>query len=826
MSIVYESLSGVSQVFFVKDETGVFLTSVDVYFSSKDDTAPITLEIRNVVSGIPGNVTIPFSKVTLEPNNVSVSSDASVATKFTFPSPVYLSGPQQQSFRDNASSSQQAQAYAITVTSNSSKYNVFVAEQGKPSLNDGSIFSNSPGTVGNYFRAQNAATWVPSALETLKYTVYRANFANEGLVRFFNSSTSQNTGTISVTGQNQFTPLDKRIVVGLGSTGISSNVAIGVSIVQGSATATLTGLGASVGIATVYNVGTGYTNGTFTGVNLITETGFGQGAVATIGVVNSGIATVTITSSGSGYAAGDVLGVGTVGQNIGFGGKVLVETVGLTNSLKLSNVQGQFQVGLTTVKYINSSGITTTIAENTGVGITISSIVEDQVYDGLHIKVNHLNHGMHSQENLVNISQFRPLNTQIHSKLSVDLNVGETTLNVDSTNGFETFEGLPVGTGNTGYVIIGKEVVGYTTYSSTTLGTLTRQIDGTDTQPFLTGAYVYKYEFNGMSLRRINKTHNFANVDVDNHPITLDSYYIKIDNSTSGKDRTNDLYFKDSLASGQSGTTISQNIPYEEMLTKIKSITPSKTNIESKVRTFTGTSISGNENSFQDAGFQDFPLNMPVYFDSPRVVASSTNESYFALPSPGNRSLELDFYMSSTDSRVSPVIDLDEASVILTTNRLNKPVSDFATDDNVRSLNNDPHESVYISKLIELKIPANSLKVFLTAAQSTSSDIRMFYRIFRPDIQSINYEPFPGFSNYSVGQDGIKRVIDSSLNDGSPDKKHLQESRNTLQDYEFSVDDLPDFTGFSIKIIMAGSNQALPPYLQTLRAIATKKPSI
>ena len=822
MSVIYESLSGVSQLFFVNDETGIFLTSVEVYFSNKDDLLPITLQIRNVVSGIPGNVVIPFSEVTLEPSQIQVSTDASVPTKFTFASPVYLSGPQQQELRNNTSSFQQTQQYAITLLSNSSNYKFFIAEQGKESLNDGSIFSNTPGTVGNYFKSQNAATWIPSPLETLKYRLFRASFTNEGLVRFFNAPSSIETKTISVTGSNQFYPLSKRIIVGLGSTVTNTQIGLGVTVVQNSATATLIGLGASAVSAIVNSVGVGYTNGTFSNIDLTTETGFGQGAKATIGVTSSGISTVTITFGGFGYSVGDILNIGTIGQDVGFGGKVSISQVGSTNSLQLDEIQGQFNVGLSTLTFINLSGVSTSL----GLGVSVSSIVEDQFYDGLHMKVTHINHGMHSAENYVKISEFRPLNTEVHSKLSANLSTSDTTITLDNASGFEIFEGLSVSPTNLGYAIIGKEVVSYSGTTATQLTGVVRTIDGTPTQPFLTGTYVYKYEFNGVSLRRINKVHNFADVDTTNHPIELDSYFIKIDPSTSGKDRSNDLFFKETVLGGQTGTHLTQNIQYEQLITRVKNIIPAKTNLSSKVRTFTATSINGNENSFVDSGFTDFQINQPVFFDNPKLVASSTNETQFALPSPGNRSLQFDFYMTTTDERVSPVIDREEVGTVLYSNRLNNPVQNFSTDDRVRSLDSDPHEAIYISKIVQLSIPANSIKVLLTGTQNDTNDIRVFYRIIRPEINSINYEPFPGYSNYQIGQDGIKRVIDASLSDGSADFDYIKQTADVLQDFEYSVDDLPDFTAFAIKIVMSGTNQARPPMLKTLRAIATKKPKI
>ena len=172
-------------------------------------------------------------------------------------------------------------------------------------------------------------------------------------------------------------------------------------------------------------------------------------------------------------------------------------------------------------------------------------------------------------------------------------------------------------------------------------------------------------------------------------------------------------------------------------------------------------------------------------------------------------------------------------NAILTSNLINSPYginenSNYANDDTVRSLYNDKHATIYISKPVRLKIPANSIKVLLSASRNDTNDIRVLYQLFRDDVPqaSENYELFPGHSNYQIDGQGIKRVIDSSLNDGSEDTFVRQTSNSSFRDYEYSVDDLPNFNAFAIKIVMAGTNQAIPPLIRQLRAIATTKPKI
>jgi hypothetical protein len=459
------------------------------------------------------------------------------------------------------------------------------------------------------------------------------------------------------------------------------------------------------------------------------------------------------------------------------------------------------------------------------------------------MKIYNQNHGMHSSENYVTITEMRPLNSDTNSKLSATLSSTESsTISLVSSSGFDVFEGVAVSSGNPGYVVIGNEIIAYSGVSGNNLTTLTRPIDGSQAQSYDSGTYVYKYEFNGISLRRINKTHNLSQVDNTNHPTELDSFFIKIettekdfDNVGIGSNRP-DLYFKETTQTGQSGTVISNNIQFEEITPNIAYIIPSKTNLTAKIRTFRGTSVGSDsitQPSFIDDGFEDISLNETTYFAYPKLICSDVNERRMIKNSPGNRSLSMNLYMTSEDSRVSPVIDTINVSTILTSNLINDPVgiltsSDYAYDDTVRSIYDDKHATIYLSKPVRLAVPANSIKVLLSASRNDTNDIRVLYQLFRNDSPDIsqNYELFPGYSNYQVDGNGIKRVKDSSLNDGSADYYVQQTSDRSFKDYEYSVDDLPDFDAFAIKIVMAGTNQATPPIISELRAIATVKPKI
>ena len=151
-----------AQTFMIDDEGGVFLTSLDCYFSSKDDNIPITIQIREVVNGYPGSVILPFSEKTINPSSVNTSTDGTTATTFTFDSPVYI---------------QENTEYCFVLLANSNNYNAYVARMGETVLGSDRTISQQP-YAGVLFKSQNGSTWTADQNEDIKFKIKRAEFSN------------------------------------------------------------------------------------------------------------------------------------------------------------------------------------------------------------------------------------------------------------------------------------------------------------------------------------------------------------------------------------------------------------------------------------------------------------------------------------------------------------------------------------------------------------------------------------------------------------------------------------------------------------------------
>lgn len=154
-----------AQTIFVSNQTnpnGIFVSDVDVYFKTKSvSNVPVRMEIRPVSNGYPSSSKIvPMSVVIKNPDTINLSNDGSVATKFTFPVPIYLAGGAE---------------YAIVLLADSQEYEVYVSEMGEIDLISGSRISKQP-SLGSLFKSQNGSTWTATQNEDLKFKVNKCLF--------------------------------------------------------------------------------------------------------------------------------------------------------------------------------------------------------------------------------------------------------------------------------------------------------------------------------------------------------------------------------------------------------------------------------------------------------------------------------------------------------------------------------------------------------------------------------------------------------------------------------------------------------------------------
>ena len=834
-----------AQTFFVPNSTGVFLTSCEVFFETIDDNnIPVQLDIRTVKLGTPTQNVLPFSQINLYPDQIenNLTRDGSLPTKFDFKAPVYLS-PQTE--------------YAICMLSQSAKYRVFISRVGENDLITDEFVSNQP-ILGSLFKSQNASTWTPSQWEDLKFKLNRANFTQSGSLEIYNPILGQGNAQIPrlMPDSLNFTANKVRLGISSAYSGKSNDIfpTVGNTIFQAGSN----GRGNLVGTAgaadndalgklTIINAGLGYssvtasvgaartTGGhTIVGVALSTITGSGRNAKASVLYNEGSVIKVVVTDGGAGYEVGDVLGITT---SLGTGARLSLTSIGSTSEIIVDNVQGEFTVGTGKTLFYSSTvgGASSAITgAGGGHGANVPAGKITPISDGLHILVDHKNHGMSHVNNRVIISGAE--SDVSPTKLTADYNTTSTaSLSVGSTINFTTFENISVASTNPGYVKIRNEIIKYTGFSGDTLTGITREQDSTKSENYISGDLVQKYELNGISLRRINNTHNLGIVTATN-PFTLDSYNIKLDMGANGIGRSTStdvggkLFANLTKSTGGIKIRATQNMPFEIITPIVSNTTVSGTKIDASIKTVSGSSINDGSGQGSDTPFivqenENVSINEINYLDSPRVIASRVNETNNSTITSlsGDRSFNMTLNLQTNNSFVSPTIDTDRIGVILTSNRVDKLITNFATDNRVDTLSDDPSAFQYVSKENTLETSATSLKIILDAHINEYTDLRAFYAISdNPGFDPV-FVPFPGFKNLNErGQvispdksDGRSDVLIPVSNASGFTPQNIQ-----YKEYTFSVNELPLFRSFRIKLVGTSTNQAYVPRFTSLKVIA------
>jgi len=287
-----------AQSFMVEADGGMFATSIDLYFRTKSGNLPVSIEIRNMVNGYPGQIVLPFSEVTKNPGDVNISADGSVATTFTFDSPVYL---------------EESVEYCFVVLSNSDDYECFISRMGENDLITGQTISGQP-YAGSLFLSQNASTWTAEQTDDLKFNFKIAKFdtTKTSVLEFENAAlpvySLQDNPIETVSGQNYV----KVYNYSHGMYDTSSNVTI--AGVTGDKTGS---------VITISNptVSSGTLASGSAGSYLAEADTSGTGQDCTIDVTITGtagnevISSVVISNPGQGYASSDTITLSDVTGN-------------------------------------------------------------------------------------------------------------------------------------------------------------------------------------------------------------------------------------------------------------------------------------------------------------------------------------------------------------------------------------------------------------------------------------------------------------------------------------------------------------------------------
>ena len=199
-----------AQTFFVDGTLfpeGIFISSVDLFFKTKDSVMPLGVQIRETVNGYPSSKVL--SSVIFGATGVNVSNDCSDATNIQFPNVVYLAPGE----------------YCLVILADSTKYEAWVGKIGENQIGTNKLITKQP-YIGSLFKSQNSSTWTAEQTEDLAFKLYRCKFDTTTVGKTIFSDwdstniTAENTVVINTTKPStRKNTFDSYYDVNIGATG-------------------------------------------------------------------------------------------------------------------------------------------------------------------------------------------------------------------------------------------------------------------------------------------------------------------------------------------------------------------------------------------------------------------------------------------------------------------------------------------------------------------------------------------------------------------------------------------------------------------------------
>jgi len=295
--------------------------------------------------------------------------------------------------------------------------------------------------------------------------------------------------------------------------------------------------------------------------------------------------------------------------------------------------------------------------------------------------------------------------------------------------------------------------------------------------------------FGGISTSSINGARTITAIDGNGYTFEADSA------STSAD------------IGGGSAVLSDKNILMDVMIPSVSMLVIDQTTTAATGQFTTAESLAGTETAYQKQSAIDIQINREFVFDSPRLIANASNETDNMA---GAKSLSLDITLHSTNDYVSPVIDMQRATIIAISNRIDKQAASPASGFNVplnyvaeTNSSNGSHLSKHITKPISLAQDAVGLKVLVSANRPSAASFDIYYRTSNGDTLLEN-------TDWSLA------TIETSM----PSDENI----NVFRSYEYLIGgaggSIPSFTQFQLKIVFKSTNSSKVPVIRDLRAIA------
>lgn len=264
-----------------------------------------------------------------------------------------------------------------------------------------------------------------------------------------------------------------------------------------------------------------------------------------------------------------------------------------------------------------------------------------------------------------------------------------------------------------------------------------------------------------------------------------------------------------SIRVGGLGAQATQQFMFNEFFPNIQTLVPNNTSIAGNIKLTSGASWGTDRNNTtspggysKDGSYSPIIINEVNGTTAPKLVANNKNQVA--------NSTTLKLSLTTTDTKVSPILDLQRATMTFIENSIDHQdssrtgITSNAAIDYVSET--DPYNgstaSKHITTVATLAEEAVGLKVFFAAYRPAAGHFSLYYRT-STDVETITDEPWELVSNTTTVPSDESFVF---------------------REYEYLIGGegghLPAFTSFQLKIVMESTSTSFVPILKDLRAIA------
>ena len=301
----------------------------------------------------------------------------------------------------------------------------------------------------------------------------------------------------------------------------------------------------------------------------------------------------------------------------------------------------------------------------------------------------------------------------------------------------------------------------------------------------------------GVTAAQLNTTHTITHIDPTGYKITLAA-----GSATSA------------AQGGGSAISATKNIQGNTLYPIVQMLNPPLTSVIPKASIYSGYSNVALETPYiaPAGGYTDIALNQKNYFENPIMVANAVKEDTATgiggLGGVNTGSLRIS--LSTTSSFVSPIIDLQRCSLVLTKNEIDRPIDVATSGQNVvfdYAAETTPFSgsalAKHITKPVTLTNTAVGLKVLLAANRPTGALFDVYYKTGTEDTILTDID-------WTIAE--LEAPVSTSDNIYS-----YKEYRYLIGGTGGSV---PAFTTFQIKIVFFANNSSKVPTVKDLRVVA------